>query len=133
MASEWDVVDVWVGLFPNQQAFDEYVRELPRDDLEDPLSEFISDMGQPWYDRDFMGAHFHGDPSPDVQRLLATGHAFASSYAGQAAEAYRRLGLGPVNATITVWGEEVRRPRSVQRRAYRLAYLGRFPCKPDAT
>ena len=130
MASEWNVVDVWVGLFPSQTAFDEYVRELPREDLDDPLSEFISDMGQPWYDHDFMGAHYHAEPSRDIKRLLNAGHAFAASYDTPAEAAYRQRDLGPINVTITVWGEEVRQPRSVQRQAYRLDYLGRFNCDP---
>jgi hypothetical protein len=131
MASEFEVVDVWACQFCDRAAFEEYVRELPRDDIDEPLSEFISDQGQPWYDHDFFGFHFHAEASADIERLLREGHAFAASYAAAAAEAHRRLGLGPANATITVWGEEVRNPRSVRRRAYQVDYLGRFPCQPD--
>jgi hypothetical protein len=131
MASEFEIVDVWACRFPSQAAFEEYMRELPREDSDEPLSEFISDQCQEWYDHDFLGCHFHGEPSLDVERLLRDGHAFAASYAASAADAPRRLNLGPANATITMWGEEVRSPRSVHRNAYQVDYLGRFPCKPD--
>src|SRR5438132_642697 len=99
MASEFEVVDVWSCMFADRAAFEDYVRELPRDDLDEPLSEFISDQGQEWYDHDFMGAHFHGEPTTDIAQLLQEGHAFAASYAAAAAEVHRRLGLGPANAT----------------------------------
>src|SRR5689334_4642506 len=64
-----EIVDVWACRFPDQAAFEAYMRELPRDDLDGPLSEFISDQGQAWYDHDFLGSHFHGEPSADVERL----------------------------------------------------------------
>jgi hypothetical protein len=132
MAWEFEVVDVWVGHFPDEATFDSYVEELPRVSDDDPLSEFVSDMGQRWYDHDFLGTCYHGGPSEDIAALLGKGHAFAASYADAAAEAHRRLGLGPANVTITMWGEEIRNPRSVRRPSYRLDYLGRFACDPDA-
>lgn len=74
MAREFEVVDIWACHFADQSAFDEYIRELPREDLDDPLSEFISDQGQSWYDHDFIGCHFHSKPHTDIERLLREGH-----------------------------------------------------------
>ncbi len=131
MASEFEIVDVWACRFPDKATFEEYVRELPLEDDECPLSAFICDQCQRWYDHDFFGSYFHCEPSSDIERLLQEGHAFASSYGQSVAEVHHRLGLGPANATITMFGEQVRNPRSVERQVYRVSYLGRFPCKPD--
>lgn len=132
MASEFDTVDVWACRFADRAAFDEYVRELPREDDEEPLSEFISDQCQPWYDHDFLATHFHDEASADIERLLTAGHAHATSYAAQAAAVAKQRGIGPCNATITLWGEEAKTPRTVHRKAYRVEYLGRFACDPNA-
>lgn len=132
MPSDFEIVEVWACRFTDRAAFEEYVREMPRDDIEEPLSEFISDQGRPWYDHDLFGAAFHDEPSADIEKLLRAGHAFASSYAPTAAAVARQRGLDECNATITLWGENSWDPRTVRRRAYHVEYLGRFPCDPDA-
>jgi Immunity protein 22 len=127
MATEGTVVHVWSGHFPDRATFDAYIKELPRDDLEEPLSEFISDQGHPWYDHDWFVACFVDAPSTDIVSLLKNGHAWASSYADNAVEEYRRLGLGPVNATFTLADDVPWKPRSVKRRTYRVDYIGFYP------
>lgn len=129
---EFRVVHVWVCWFADRAAFEAYMAELPRDDLDDPLSEFISDQGHAWYDHDHLGCHFHDEPSADAGKLLRAGHAFTSSYAAPAAQAHAQSGFGPVNATITFFDEPVWTPRSVRRTAYRVEYIGEFPRDPDA-
>jgi LmbE family N-acetylglucosaminyl deacetylase len=132
MSSESTVLDVWSCHFASKTAFEEYIQELPREDLEDPLTEFISDQCQPWYNHEVMEAHFHEDASSDVAQLLRNKHAASESYAAAVGEVYQRLGYGLVNATITMKRGEVRKPRSVLRKAYRVDYLGQFSCKPSA-
>jgi|GEM_PF-3361823 len=129
---EWRVVHVWVCWFADRAAFEAYVAELPRDDLDDPLSEFISDQGYALYDHDFLGYWFHDEPSTDVGKLLRAGHAFAASYAAPAAQAHAQSGFGPVNATITYYDKLGWKLRSVRRTAYRVEYLGEFPCDRNA-
>lgn len=127
MATEGTVVHVWSGHFPGRATFDTYIKELPREDLEDPLSEFISDQGHPWYDHDWFSGCFFDKPSTDVAEMLTTGHGWGNSYVTAAAEEFRRLGLGPVNATFTLADDVSWKPRSVKRRTYRVDYLGFFP------
>lgn len=41
MAAEYQVVDIWVGLFPSETAFDEYFSEdYEKEDDDAPISQF---------------------------------------------------------------------------------------------
>jgi hypothetical protein len=131
MATEFEIVDVWSCRFADRAAFEEYVRELVQEDEDEPLSEFISDQGEPWYDHDFLATRFQDEPSADIEAMLRDGHPRAEIYAPAAALAHRTRGLGPANGTITLGGATLPKPRSVQRKAYRVDYLGRFPCRRD--
>jgi hypothetical protein len=132
MESPWDVVDVWVGSFRDAAAFAEYCEELERDDPDDPISQFADDMGQVFIDHDLFLGLFHDPPGEDLAVRL--GKHTVGAAASVAAEAeYRRQGLGLFNATITVFGEDVKNPRSVVRRHYRLDYVGQFRCRAADT
>lgn len=127
MSTEWKLVDVWACQFADRAAFEAYIADLPREDEDDPQSEFISDQCQPEFEPDTFAAMFHDEKSTDLATLLKD-HPHAASYASAAAAAFEQTKVGAVNATITMEGAEVQKPRSLTRRAYRIEYLGRFPC-----
>ena len=79
MAAEFRVVDIWVGSFPSRAAFEGYLHETYGDHDHAPLSKFAADMGQTFYDHDFLEAAYHEEPSSDLGALLE-GHSFARSY-----------------------------------------------------
>lgn len=132
MADEYRVVDVWVGQFPTEGAFEGYLRETYREDDDDsPITQFAADMGETFYDHDLTEAAYHEVPSNDLATLIED-HSFASSYAREVMAAYQRSAPGAVNVVILVWGREIERPRSVEGVGYSLRYLGQFDCDPKA-
>ena len=140
MADEGKVVDVWVGRFANEQAADAYFEETyadPVDDEEDfdepPISPFAADMGQPFYDHDWVEWSFHADGMADLADALA-GHSFSSSYVASVVDeaAARDDVPDPFNLVLLVWNRAIEAPVSVRTATMTLAYVGRFDCDPTA-
>ena len=132
MAAEYQVVDIWVGHFPSETAFDEYFSEdYEKEDDDAPISQFGADMDASFYDHDFFESAYYEKPSEDLKALLKD-HSFSSSYTPQAVAAYQKLNPGAINTVILMWGKEIEDPQSVQGDGYALHYLGRFDCDPKA-
>lgn len=126
MAAEYQVVDIWVGLFSSDEVFDKYFEENYDEDDEDaPITQFAADMKVNFYDHDFFESAHHEKPSSDLAMLLKD-HSFSSSYTPQAVAAYQKLAPGPVDSVVLLWGEEIETPQSVKGEGYALHYLGRF-------
>jgi hypothetical protein len=126
MTTEFEVVDVWVGRFSSDGAVEDYLRETyGEDDL--PISRLASDMGQHFYDHDFLEHIYHREASDDLAALLHR-HSFGKSYALQADAVYRQQHVGTINTTLLMWGKEIERPRSARGADYELYYVGRFHC-----
>jgi Immunity protein 22 len=130
VAEEFEIVDVWVGRFPSSESADAYFEETYDDD-DGPISQFAADMGESFFDHDFMERAFHDPPSDDFAKALAS-HSFSSSYLSAAVEAFELHPLTPFNLVLTVCNEEIGRPVSVSKPGVVLHYVGRFACDPKA-
>jgi hypothetical protein len=135
VADEFEVVDVWVGQFPSEEAADDYFEETyadPEDGEEQPISQFAADMGESFYDHDFVEREFHPQGISDLSKALA-GHSFSSSYSENVIEAASRADVPePIDTVLLVWGGEIEAPVSVRTPAMSLVYIGRFDCDPNA-
>jgi hypothetical protein len=130
MAGDFEVVDLWVGTFTTESAFEDYLRETYEED-DTPLSKFAADMGESFYDHDFIEVAYHQEPSSDLEALLQE-HSFARSYSPKAVAAHGCLVPCAVNAVILVWGKKIEAPRSVRGTDYQIHYLGRYDCDPKS-
>ena len=131
MAKEFEIVDVWLCCFPSADAADAYFDETYDDD-DRPISAFAADMGEGFYDHDFMErGEFHNPPISDVTAAIAP-HSFSSSYLSRVIEASRSKPFAPFNTVLLVWNREIERPTSVARPGRALRYLGRFESDPSA-
>jgi hypothetical protein len=131
MAAEFRIVDIWIGTFASEAAFEGYLHETYGDEDDTPMSKFAADMGQTFYDHDFLEAAYHDEPSTELGPLLAD-HSFARSYSPDAVAAFHRLAPGMINTVILIWGQEIKNPKSVRGTDYDLHHLGRFDSDPDA-
>lgn len=129
MAEEFKVVDVWLCRFASTEAADAYFAESYDDD-DSPISPFAADMGERFYDHDFMerGA-FCNPPTDDVAAVVAP-HSFSSSYLAEVVAAFRAKPFAPFNAVLLVWNREIEHPTSVDGPDRTLHYLGRFRSDP---
>ena len=133
MAEEFEIVDVWLCRFPSEASADAYFAETYGDHDDDhPISLFASDMGEWFYDHDFMEqGDFHDPPVYDVAKAVAS-HSFSSSYLADVVEAFRSNPFAPFNMVFMMYDREIERPVSVYRPDRTLHYLGRFACDPEA-
>jgi hypothetical protein len=131
MSEEYKIVDIWVGNFPDEAALAAYVAETYSDDDSAPISPLATDMGEPFYDHDFLEHSFHESSSSDVRSRLKP-HSYSSSYTASAARAFESASIPGFNTVLLIWGEQFRRPVSVRGEEYWLHYLGRFDCNPSA-
>jgi hypothetical protein len=129
MATEYEILDVWVGTFPTELRLTEYLAETYSDDDSVPISQFAADMGERSYNHDFVERSFH-ESSTSVLRSRLEPHSFSPSYAAAAATAFESASLPDFNTILLVWGEQFRHPVSVGRDDRWLHYLGRFDCDP---
>ena len=138
VTSAWEVVDLWVGRFGSAEAADAYFEETYGDDedeqgrvIERPISPFAADMGETFYDHDFVEREFHDPPATDLAAALAR-HSFSASYVAHAVAAAGPDPPTPFDLVLLVFGREIERPVSVEARTHSLAYVGRFACDPKA-
>ena len=131
MSEKYKIVDIWVGNFPDEAALAAYVAETYSDDDSAPISSLAADMGEQFYDHDFLEHSFHELSSSDVRSRLKP-HSYSSSYIESAGDAFEAASSPGFNTVLLVWGEQFRRPVSVRREKYWLHYLGRFDCNPSA-
>ncbi len=128
MAIEYELVDVWVGHFRSQRAFDAFFEETYGDD-DSPLSPFAEAQGEHFYDHDFLERSFETAGAGLTKRM--EGHSFAESFLAPALAAYEARGRPTFDAIVLTWNQQIEAPRDVKTAGVELVYLGRFPCRSD--
>src|SRR5579872_2663201 len=108
MTIDWELrtetCDFWIGSFPSEDAFSEYVGEDPRyyelmdTDNEVPLSRFIEDQGQDWYDHDMIEMGFKATAGSVAE--LVKGYSYADQYADELARRATEIGLAGANGFL---------------------------------
>ncbi len=125
MAKEWDVVDLWVGSFPSAEAVEQYFAETYDQDDGIPISPFAADMGQWFYDHDFVYRELHDPPARTLEEGLGRWSQLSWAHP-QMLQAFRASPFLPFNVFLVAFGREIERPTSVDLPGRRLHYLGRF-------
>ena len=105
MSEEYKIVDIGVGSFSNEAALAEYPAETYSDDDSAPISPLAADMGEPFYDHDFLEHTFHESSSSDVRSRLKP-HSFSSSYTASAARAFELASSPDFNTVLVFWVEQ---------------------------
>jgi hypothetical protein len=132
MAKEFESVDIWVGSFPSEERLTKYVEETYSEkDDNAPISQFAADMAQSFYDHDFMERGFLPKATANFRTLIGR-HSFSASYFDAAHAAFNKLGPREVDTCVMMWGNEIKNPKSIKKKAYSLYYIGRFSCDPDS-
>jgi hypothetical protein len=134
MTTDWEhgtqTCDFWVGVFQDEYAFSEYVGEDPRYyELRDtpdeiPLSRFIRDQGQTWFDHDLIEMGFKADAQTVAE--LVEGYSYADQYAEELSVRVRQAGLSGVNGFLFIRGGEIERPRSIKTEDIDFRYVGQI-------
>ena len=130
MTDEFSIVDIWAGSFPSKSLFIQYFEEQYIDD-DLPINRFAADQGVIFYDHDFCESRFHNQPIKSFDKLIED-HSYWRSYIDEAKQTFLANNYNEVNVTILVWGRKILKPRSVDEKDFRLSYLGRFACDPNA-
>lgn len=133
MASEFEIVDIWVGRFADEERHAQYFEEHYDEENEDaPLNQFCEDMGETFCDHDFLGGAVTDENSDDLNALMWD-CPWSDSYASPAVTAYeaKQKEIGEINAVVLVFGKEISNPKDAHRPGVDLFYLGRFPCDPS--
>lgn len=124
MAKEWNVVDLWVGSFQSAKAVEEYFAETYGQD-EIPISRFAADMGELFYDHDFVYWELHDPPARTLEEALERWPQLLWAHP-KMVEAFHASPFSPFNLFLVAFGREIKRPASVDLRGQTLHYLGRF-------
>jgi hypothetical protein len=97
-----DLVSVWIGTFPNEAAFDEYLKEdyEATDEDDFPKCHFWEDLGIRWHDHDFQEAVFQNDVV-SVEELIG-GISWIDSYKANLLKRCNELGITGANAAIVI-------------------------------
>ena len=137
MTIDWEnrteTCDFWIGEFPDEDAFSEYVGEDPdyyqrmSEDDDVALSRFIADQGQLWYDHDMIEMGFNAD-AKSVNELVE-GYSYADQYTEQLAELAAQTGLSNLNAFLFIRAGEIENPRSIKTDQFDFRYVGQITYK----
>lgn len=97
-----DLVSVWIGTFPDERAFSDYLNEdySAKDEDDFPKCRFWDDLGIRWHDHDFQEAVFVRDLMP-VEDLI-TGISWVDSYKAELLRRCNELGIIKANAIIVI-------------------------------
>jgi len=119
MAEEFEIVDIWLCRFPSVTAADAYFAKTYGDD-DRPISQFAADMGERFYDHDFMEqGRFHDPPVNDLAKAVAR-HSFSSSYSAEVVEGFRLNPFAPFNIVLMMCNREI------ERQCRLLSQIGRY-------
>ncbi|HEX8734307.1 MAG TPA: immunity 22 family protein [Pyrinomonadaceae bacterium] len=96
-------VSVWAGNFSSREEFDKFFEEEigENDDASAPPNKFAEDIGFGFYDHDFQEADFSDAGSQPLENLL-DGFFHSDSYAAEAAERAKNLGITEANAAVVL-------------------------------
>ena len=118
-------VDVWLCCFASEAAVEAYFDESYEDD-DHPISKFAADMGESYYDHDYMELGDFRDPPISDIKVALSHHSYSSSYLAEVVAAFSANPFNPFNSMLLMWNHEIERPVSIARPEYTLHYLGRF-------
>lgn len=134
MTSDWErrteTCDFWVGVFPSEEAFSQYVGEDPQyyelSDTENaiPLSRFIGDQGENWFDHDLTEMGFKADVGSVAE--LVRGHSYSDQYADELTWRAAEIGCAKANGFLFIRGGEISIPRSVSGDDFTFHYVGKI-------
>jgi hypothetical protein len=134
MSIDWErrteTCDFWIGVFPSEEAFSEYVGEDPAYyELVDtaaavPLSRFIREQGMDWFDHDLVEMGFKANAGSVGE--LVRGHSYADQYTDELARRAERAGLSGANGFLFIRGGEIAEPRSVTTAEFDFRYVGQI-------
>ena len=143
--SRTETADFWVGVFRDESTFyeyfgesDEYYRRLddnpafvavprkgnPRTPGTIPLSRFIGDQGQDWYDHDMAEMGFSAEATT-IQELV-DGYSYSDQWADELALRVTQLDIGSVNAFCFITSGTVTHAKSVKCVDFVLEYVGQI-------
>jgi hypothetical protein len=119
-----DLVSVWIGTFPDEGAFNDYLKEdySTRDEDDFPKCRFWNDLGIRWHDHDFQEAIFQRSLLP-VEDLI-TGISWVDSYKAELLKRCSELGISKAN-TVIVFFEYAYPPEAGSGSPY-LTFAGSF-------
>ena len=122
-------VKVWVGSFATQEVFNRYLAETYGDG--EPISQFAADMGETFYDHDFLETSFHKEPIQDVKQAFKQ-HSFSEHYVERVSFDISELNVGEFNAIIEICSDEIKSTNSIVADEYKLSYIGQYKYDLDA-
>jgi hypothetical protein len=120
-----DLVSVWIGDFPSEDAFDEYLREddSAADEDDFPKCQFWEDLGIRWHDHDFQEAVFQRE-RPPIEDLVA-GISWIESYKAELLGRCRELGILRASAAVVIYEYDYAPPEPFA--SPHLRFIGSFP------
>lgn len=143
-----ETCDFWIGQFPNEDAFSEYVGErqdyyddlnansafvqLPQkgaqlDGSTEPLSKFIGDQGHQWYDHDLIEMGFNADAKSVAE--LVDGYSYSDQYADRLSVLASEIGASNPNGFLFIRAGEIHKPKTVRTREFVFFYVGQISYK----
>jgi|SRR5579883_707673 len=96
-------VSVFMGLVPDRNWFDDYLRESQNPDDGEIRCAFWDDLGVTWLDHDCQDAHYQGDTPVATSEFLQSPFSYIESFRSLVLDNSRRLGLESVNCGIFVY------------------------------
>jgi hypothetical protein len=119
-----DLVSVWIGTFPDENAFNEYLKEDYSSKGEDdfPRCRFWDDLGIRWHDHDFQEAVFRGE-MVSIEDLVV-GISWVDSYKDELLKRCSELGISKANAAIVIC--EYDYPREAGFDSASMTFVGSF-------
>ena len=115
-------VSVWIGTFPGQDAFDDYLKEEYSSDGDDVSCRFRDDLGIHWHDHDFQEAVFQANSVPVTD--LISGVSWIESYKTELLARCSTLGIATGNAVIAI--SEYNFPEAAGLHSPHLTFVGAF-------
>jgi|SRR5579883_2668281 len=122
------VVSVWVGMFPDEAAYELYFREDRDgpDQGEPPTCSFWSDLGIRWFDHDFQENGYVGIPVP-MAELLGRPWSFLDSFRGLLLARCAELGIAAANSVMFLYDCDY--PAEAGSSCSHMKFVGVFPYK----
>ena len=145
MANRTQTADFWVGVFRDEDLVFDYFGESadyykfldddpPMVQLtpnggppvagREPLTRFLADHDQQWYDHDMVELGFNS-VAKNIAELVHP-HSYGDQYAEQLTKLAAALDIGQINTFIFVTAGEVREPRSTSGDGFVLKYAGQI-------
>ena len=138
MGIDWEnrteTCDFWVGAFPSEQTFSEYVGEddinyykLMETENAVPLSRFIHDQGLEWYDHDMVEIGYKEQASSIAD--LVKGYSYSDQYAEELTKRANEIGLTRANGFLFIRSGKILEPRTAKTAKFTFWYVGQIPYK----